>query len=202
MENLIGKAIADLQVGKMIIIVDSESRENEGDLMMAGEFITPEKMAFIIRHTGGVVCVPIASVIAKKFALAPMVDNSTDKFKTPFTVSVDSTKTKTGISAMDRCLTVKTLVDDEARSEDLLRPGHVFPLVAQDGGVKVRPGHTEASIELCKLAGLKPVAVISEMMADDGTMMRGRELEQFAKEHNIILISISDLIIDKTLFKC
>ncbi|OGH58645.1 MAG: 3,4-dihydroxy-2-butanone-4-phosphate synthase [Candidatus Magasanikbacteria bacterium RIFCSPHIGHO2_01_FULL_33_34] len=194
MKDSIQKAIVDLQAGKMIIIVDDENRENEGDLMMAGEFVTTEKMAFMIRYTGGVVCVPISSTIAKKFALAPMVDNSTDKFKTPFTVSVDSIKTKTGISALDRCVTIKTFVDDIAVVSDLSRPGHIFPLIAQDGGVKVRQGHTEASIELCKLAGLKPVAVISEMMMDDGSMMRGENLVRFAKENDLSLVSIAGIL--------
>ncbi|MDP2693030.1 MAG: 3,4-dihydroxy-2-butanone-4-phosphate synthase [bacterium] len=194
MLNTIEKAIEDLKEGKMVIIVDDESRENEGDLMMSAEFCSPEKMAFMIRHTGGVVCVPIIKSIADKFKLGPMVENNTDKFSTPFTVSVDAVKTKTGISAEDRCRTVRTFVDDSAVLNDLSRPGHVFPLIAQDGGVSVRQGHTEASVELCRLAGLKPVAVISEMMNDDGTMMRGKDLKNFSKQWNIPLISIKDII--------
>ncbi len=194
MKELIEKTIKDFAEGKMVIIVDDANRENEGDLVMAAEFCTPEKMAFMIRYTGGVVCVPLSKEIAEKFKLEPMIKNNTDKFNTPFAVSVDAVKTKTGISAEDRCITVKTFVEENAVAEDLSRPGHIFPLIAQDEGLKARQGHTEASVELCKLAGLKPIAVISEMMNDDGTMMRGKELEEFSKKFNIPLIYIKNII--------
>ena len=190
----IKKAIADLRVGKMIVIVDDERRENEGDLMMAAEFVTPEKMAFIIRHTGGVVCAPISREIADKLKLTPMVKDNQDKFTTPFTVSVDSVKTNTGISAADRCLTARMLASANAGPTDLTRPGHLFPLVAKAGGVLERAGHTEAAVDLCRLANLRPAAVISELMARDGTMMRAAALKKFAKRHKLTLISISDLI--------
>lgn len=190
----IEKVLADLRAGKMIIIVDDEKRENEGDLMMAAEFVTVEKMAFIIRHTGGVVCTPISSSIADQFKLAPMVKNNNNKFETPFTISVDAVKTNTGISAADRCLTAQTLARTGAEPEDLYRPGHLFPLIAKAGGVRERPGHTEAAIDLCRLAGLRLVALISELMADDGTMMQRGELKEFARKHNLTLLSIANLI--------
>ena len=179
----------------MIIVLDDEDRENEGDLVIAAEHITPEKMAFIIRHTGGVVCLSLDNEIANKIDLPPMVDRNTSKRETPFTVSIEANEgVTTGISAEDRTKTILTAIDENAKPEDLSRPGHVFPLRAQDGGVLWRAGHTEASVDLCKIAGQKPAAVISELMHDNGTMMRGEELKSFAEEHNLTVISVADII--------
>ncbi len=179
----------------MVIVVDDEDRENEGDLVVAAEHMTPEKMAFIIRHTGGVVCLSMSNDIADRLQLPPMVSRNTSSRGTPFTVSIEAAAgVTTGISAADRSHTVLTAASPVARPEDLNHPGHVFPLRASDGGVLVRAGHTEASVDLCRLSGLRTVAVISELMHDDGTMMRLPELEKFAKEHDIVIVSIADLI--------
>ncbi len=195
MNNKIEQAIEDIKSGKMIIVLDDEDRENEGDLVIAAEHITPEKMAFIIRHTGGVVCLSLDNEIANKIDLPPMVDRNTSKRETPFTVSIEANEgVTTGISAEDRTKTILTAIDENAKPEDLSRPGHVFPLRAQDGGVLWRAGHTEASVDLCKIAGQKPAAVISELMHDNGTMMRGEELKSFAEEHNLTVISVADII--------
>lgn len=191
----IPKAMEALQAGSFVIVVDDQDRENEGDLVIAADHITEEKMAFMIRHTGGVVCLPLSNSIADQLDLPPMVEENTSMFGTPFTVSVEAAEgVSTGISAKDRAQTVKTAISTVAKPEDLRRPGHVFPLRAQDGGVLVRAGHTEASIDLCRLAGLRHGAVLSELMHDDGTMMRLPSLTEFAKEHDIPIISIADLI--------
>lgn len=193
--NNIEQAIADLKEGKMIIVTDDENRENEGDLVIAAEFITAEKMAFIIRHTGGVVCLSLENTIADQLNLPSMVQNNNSQNKTAFTVSIEAAEgITTGISAEDRAKTVLTAVAIGAKPEDLRRPGHIFPLRAVDGGVLCRAGHTEASVDLCRLSKLKPAAVISELINDDGTMMRLPELKKFAKEHGLSLISIADLI--------
>ncbi|PIR53124.1 bifunctional 3,4-dihydroxy-2-butanone-4-phosphate synthase/GTP cyclohydrolase II [Candidatus Peregrinibacteria bacterium CG10_big_fil_rev_8_21_14_0_10_49_10] len=188
-------AITALQEGRFVIIVDDENRENEGDLVLAADCISEEKMAFIIRHTGGVVCLPMSNAIADQLDLPPMVRQNTSKYGTPFTVSVEAAEgVATGISAKDRAHTVKTAVSTVAKAEDLSRPGHIFPLRSCAGGVLVRAGHTEASVDLCTLAGLRHAAVLSELMHDDGTMMRVPSLTDFAQEHNIPIISIEDLI--------
>ena len=193
--NSIEQGIEALKKGEMIIVVDDEDRENEGDLVIAAEHITPEKMAFIIRHTGGVVCLSLANEIADRFELPPMVEKNTSKRETPFTVSIEAAEgITTGISAEDRATTVKKIIDEDSQASDLSRPGHVFPLRAQDGGVLWRGGHTEASVDLCRLSGLKPVAVISELMHDDGTMMRRSALQNFAKEHGLATVTVADLI--------
>lgn len=188
-------ALDALRSGQMVIVIDDEDRENEGDLVLPAEFVTSEKMAFFIRHTGGVVCMPLSNAIADQLELPPMVSQNTSKLKTPFTVSIEAAEgVTTGISAEDRTKTILAAINPVARPEDLSRPGHVFPLRAQDGGVLWRAGHTEASVDLCILAGLRAGAVISELMKDDGTMMRLPDLQKFSKEHNIPLISIADLI--------
>ena len=195
MFDTIDKAIADIKVGKMIIVADDENRENEGDLVIAAEHITPEKMAHIIRNTGGVVCLSLNNELADKIDLPPMVANNTSKRETPFTVSIEAADgVTTGISAEDRVTTILKAVNQDALPDDLSRPGHVFPLRAKDGGVLWRGGHTEASVDLCKLAGLKPAAVISELMHDDGTMMRLPALKEFAENNNLTLVSVADLI--------
>lgn len=191
----IPEALNALRAGRMIIVVDDEERENEGDLVIAAEHITEEQMAFIIQHTGGVVCLALSNDIADQLDLPPMVSENTSKRGTPFTVSVEAAENiTTGISARDRTETIQAAINPVAKSTDLSRPGHVFPLRAQDGGVLVRAGHTEASVDLCRLAGLRTGAVISELMHPDGTMMRLASLKQFSSDHDIPLISIADLI--------
>lgn len=191
----IAQAMDALRTGQFVIVVDDEDRENEGDLVVAADRITTEQMAFIIRHTGGVVCMPVSNAIADMLELPPMVESNTSKHGTPFTVSIEAAEgVTTGISAEDRAHTVRTAVSTVAKPKDLRRPGHIFPLRAEDGGVLVRAGHTEASVDLCRLAGLREAAVLSELMHDDGTMMRLPALKNFAKEHEIPIISIADLI--------
>ncbi|MCS7205400.1 MAG: bifunctional 3,4-dihydroxy-2-butanone-4-phosphate synthase/GTP cyclohydrolase II [Leptospiraceae bacterium] len=191
----IENAIEELKQGKMIILVDSEDRENEGDLVVAGEFATPEVINFMATYGRGLICVPMESERIKKLQLERMVKQNNDIYRTAFTVSVDAAKgITTGISAYDRARTVQVLIDDNAKPEDLVKPGHIFPLEAVPGGVIRRAGHTEASVDLCKLAGLKPVAVICEIMNDDGTMARLPQLITFAKKHNLNIYKIEDLI--------
>lgn len=193
--SLIDAAIDALQRGKFVIVVDDEDRENEGDLFMAAEHVTEESMAFIIRHTGGVVCLPMSNAIADQLDLPPMVERNTSKFGTPFTVSIEAaTGVTTGISAADRARTVHVAAQPTAQPSDFVRPGHIFPLRATNGGVLNRAGHTEALIDLCRMAGLREVGVLSELMHDNGTMMRLPSLKAFAKEHDIPLISIADLV--------
>lgn len=184
-----------LRAGRMIVVVDDEARENEGDLVMAAELISAEAMAFIIRHTGGVVCLALSNSIADRLDLPPMVVHNTSEHRTPFTVSIEAASgVTTGISAGDRAQTVRTAINPVARSEDLRRPGHVFPLRAQDGGVLWRAGHTEAAVDLCRLSGLSEGAVISELMHADGTVMQLDSLCSFATVHNVPIVSIADLI--------
>ncbi|MFA4830742.1 MAG: bifunctional 3,4-dihydroxy-2-butanone-4-phosphate synthase/GTP cyclohydrolase II [Patescibacteria group bacterium] len=193
--NTIEAAIEAIRKGEMIIVVDDENRENEGDLVMAAEHATVEKMAFIIRRTGGVVCLSLDNIIADRLDLPPMVARNTSKRETPFTVSIEAAEgVDTGISAADRVKTILTAIDGNAKPADLSRPGHVFPLRAQNGGVLWRGGHTEASVDLCRMAKLKPAAIISELMHDDGKMMRFPALVKFAKEHNLIIVSVADII--------
>lgn len=191
----ITQAVDALRQGRMIIVVDDPDRENEGDLVFAAEFASAEKLAFMIRYTGGVVCLAMSNRIADRLELPPMVDRNTSKFGTPFTVSIEAVEgVTTGISAADRAKTISTAINDSAQASDLSRPGHVFPLRAQDGGVLVRAGQTEASVDLCRIASLREGAVISELMHDDGTMMRMPAIQRFAKEHDILVVTIADLI--------
>ncbi len=191
----IADALAALKAGTFLIVVDDADRENEGDLVLAAEHMTEEKMAFLIRYTGGTICLPLQNAIADALDLPPMVERNTSRLGTPFTVSVDAAEgTTTGISAADRCRTVLAAADPSTRAGDFRRPGHIFPLRAQDGGVLVRAGHTEASVDLCRLAGLRSVGVLSELMNDDGTMMRMPELIAFGRTHGLPIISIADLI--------
>ncbi len=194
-DSLIEQAIQALKKGEFVIVVDDEGRENEGDLVLAAEHATAEKLAFIIRNTGGVVCLALSNEIADRLDLPAMVLHNTSKRATPFTVSIEAKDgIDTGISAADRAHTIRTAIDRKATADDLSRPGHVFPLRAQDGGVLWRSGHTEASVDLCRLGGLREGAVISELMKQDGTMMRLPELKAFAKKHKIPLIAVKDLI--------
>ncbi len=195
----ISQAIEALRQGKMIIVVDGKDRENEGDLVVAAEHIDTAKMAFFIRHTGGVVCLSLSNAIADQLDLPPMVRRNTSARGTPFTVSIEAAHgISTGISAADRAETVRAAINQVAIPDDLSRPGHVFPLRASEGGVLVRAGHTEASVDLCRLAGLRQGAVISELMQEDGTMMRQAELQEFALKHDIAIIMIADLIAYRT----
>lgn len=195
--NTIEEAIADIKKGKMIVVVDDEDRENEGDLVCAAEFATPANINFMITHGRGLVCVPMLSDLANKLKITPMVDKNQDPKGTAFTVSVDATQkhgVSTGISAFDRAKTIEVMLDEKSTAEDLSRPGHIFPLVAKEGGVLQRAGHTEASIDIARLAGLKPMGVICEIINEDGQMSRLPELQLFVKKHKLKLISIADLI--------
>ena len=181
--------------GEIVVVTDDDDRENEGDLVMAAVHATPEKMAFIIRNTAGIVCTPVTSELAHRLRLAPMVAENDAPHGTAFTVSVDYKHgTTTGISADDRVATVRNLANNNAGAADFVRPGHVFPLIAKDGGVLMRSGHTEAAIDLCRLAKLEPVGVICELVNDDGTVMRGPQIKAFAEKHKFKQISVDELI--------
>lgn len=184
-----------LRRGRMIIIIDDENRENEGDLMIAAEKVTPEAINFMATHARGLICVSVTPQRAAELKLPLMVSENTSNFETPFTVSVDARQgTTTGISAHDRAATVLSLVDPDTRPEDLARPGHVFPLQAREGGVLVRAGQTEASLDLARIAGLKPAGVICEVMKEDGTMARMPDLEEFSRRHDIPIITVEEII--------
>ncbi|HLH95590.1 MAG TPA: 3,4-dihydroxy-2-butanone-4-phosphate synthase [Xanthobacteraceae bacterium] len=181
--------------GEIVVVADDDDRENEGDLFVAAAHCTPEKMAFIIRNTSGIVCAPLASEEAKRLHLDPMVALNDAPLGTAFTVSVDVRHgLTTGISAEERSNTVRALANGNAGADDFVRPGHVFPLVAKEGGVLMRSGHTEACVDLCRLAGLPPVGVLAELMNDDGTVLRGPGVVAFAKRHGLQYVSIADLI--------
>jgi len=192
--NTIEEAIEDIKKGKMLIVVDDEDRENEGDLLMAAEKADKEDINFMIKEGRGLVCTPLSEKRIDELELSPMVKENTETHKTAFTVSVDHKDTTTGISAGERALTIKKLVDENAKKEDFKKPGHVFPLKAKSGGVLRRAGHTEAAVDLAKLAGLKEAGVICEIIKEDGTMARLPELKEFAEEHDLKLITIADLI--------
>ena len=188
-------AIEDIKVGRMIIIVDDEDRENEGDLTMAAEMVTPEAVNFMATHGRGLICVPMMGERLEELSLPLMVQKNTAPLSTAFTVSVDALNgTTTGISAHDRSITIKALVEDGTKPEDLGRPGHIFPLRYVEGGVLKRTGQTEASVDICRIAGLKEAAIICEIMADDGQMARMPALEDFASNHDLKIISVADLI--------
>src|SRR5437588_3860358 len=188
-------AVAAFARGELIIVADDDDRENEGDLLVAASLCAPEKMAFIIRHTSGIVCAPLAPEEARRLHLDPMVARNDAPLGTAFTVSVDARHgLTTGISAEERTNTVRALANGNMGAGDFVRPGHVFPLAAKEGGVLMRSGHTEACVDLCKLAGLPSVEVLAELMNDDGTVMRGRAVREFAKKHRLEQISIANLI--------
>ena len=192
--NTIEEAILDIQLGKMVIVVDDEDRENEGDLVMAAEKVKPEDVNFMATYGKGLICVPITESRASTLGLDEMVKKNTDVFRTNFTVSVDALETTTGISAVERAKTIQLLTNDRAMNKDFRKPGHIFPLIAQEGGVLKRAGHTEATIDLATLAGLKPVGVICEIINDDGTMARLNDLMIYKNKHGLKIISIKDLI--------
>ena len=188
-------AIADIRDGRMVILVDDEERENEGDLTLAAEFVTPEAINFMARHGRGLICLSITEEKAHSLQLPPMVHDNSSAFGTAFTVSIEARRgVSTGISAHDRATTIRTAIAKNARPEDLVRPGHVFPLIARKGGVLVRTGQTEGSVDLARLAGCVPAGVICEIMNEDGTMARMQDLKVFAAEHRLKIVSIKDLI--------
>ncbi len=188
-------AIAAIGRGEMVVVVDDEDRENEGDLIMAAEFVTAEKMAFMINHTSGVLCASITNERADELDLPLMVAQNTEAMRTAYTVTVDYRYgTSTGISAADRALTIRSLADPTAQAADFARPGHVFPLRARPGGVLKRAGHTEATVDLATMAGLKPAGVLCEVVNQDGTMARVPDLIEFCKEHDLVFISIADMV--------
>jgi 3,4-dihydroxy 2-butanone 4-phosphate synthase/GTP cyclohydrolase II len=191
----IDAAIKAFAKGEIVVVTDDDDRENEGDLFVAASLCTPEKMAFIIRNTSGIVCAPLGVELARRLHLDPMVAENDAPLGTAFTVTVDVRHgLTTGISAEERCNTVRALANDNSGAADFVRPGHVFPLLAREGGVLMRSGHTEACVDLCRLAGLPPVGVLSELMKDDGTVMRGPEVTAFAAKHQLAQVSIADLI--------
>ncbi|CDI48727.1 bifunctional 3,4-dihydroxy-2-butanone-4-phosphate synthase/GTP cyclohydrolase II [Clostridium tetani] len=192
--NSIEEAISDIKEGKMVIVVDDEDRENEGDLLMAAEKVTPEYINFMIKYGRGLVCMPIIGQRLKELNLNQMVDINTDTNGTAFTVSIDSMDTTTGISAYERAHTISKVLDSSVKGEDFKRPGHVFPLEAREGGVLKRAGHTEASVDLARLAGFYPAGVICEIVGEDGKMARLPQLMEYSKEHNLKIINIADLI--------
>jgi len=187
------KAIKALQEGKIILVTDDEDRENEGDLICSAESATTENVNFIATYAKGLICTPMSREIAQKLMFDPMVANNTDNHETAFTVSVDYKDTTTGISAEERGLTARMCVAEDVRPADFRRPGHMFPLIAKDGGVLERNGHTEATVDLMRLAGLKPCGLCCEIMREDGTMMRAEELHAFAKEHKLPYMTIKEL---------
>ncbi|GGD01313.1 bifunctional 3,4-dihydroxy-2-butanone-4-phosphate synthase/GTP cyclohydrolase II [Pontibacillus salipaludis] len=194
MFDSIQDALNDLKQGKVVIVCDDEDRENEGDLIALAEHATPEVINFMITYGKGLVCTPVTEELADRLELFPMVERNTDPHGTAFTVSIDHKTTSTGISAAERSVTVQQLLNPEAKSQDFKRPGHVFPLLAKEGGVLRRAGHTEAAVDLAKLAGGEPAGVICEIIKDDGEMARVPDLRQMADEHNLKMITIQDLI--------
>lgn len=192
--NTIEEAIEDIRNGRMVVVVDDEDRENEGDLIIAAEKVTPEAINFMATHARGLICVPMEGRRLDELELNPMVSQNTETMGTAFTVSVDAADVTTGISAFERAHTVKKLIDPRTRPEDLRRPGHIFPLRAKEDGVLRRAGHTEAAVDLARLAGLYPAGVICEIMNPDGTMARVPQLYKFCQEHGLKLITIADLI--------
>ncbi len=188
------QAIEDIKHGKMVVMIDDEDRENEGDLVYAATFSTPEHVNFMASEAKGLICVAISKEIADRLQLQPMVANNDSQYETAFTVSVDAREATTGISAYERDMTIKLLASPISTPGDLVRPGHIFPLIAKEGGVLVRTGHTEGSVDLCKLAGLAPSAVICEIIREDGQMARRDDLEVFAKKHGLNIVYISDLV--------
>jgi 3,4-dihydroxy 2-butanone 4-phosphate synthase len=188
-------AVRAIARGEMVVVVDDQDRENEGDIVVASELVTPQHIAFMMNHARGLVCVAMEGEQLDALDIPLMVRNNTESLKTAFTVSVDYIPgTTTGISAADRAATVRALLSDASRPEEFARPGHIFPLRAHPRGVQARPGHTEAAVELARLAGLKGSGVICEVANDDGTMSRLPDLEKFAERHNLLLVTIEDLI--------
>jgi len=192
--NTIEEALADLRVGKIIVTVDDPDRENEGDLVCAAEFATLENVNFMASYAKGLICMPMSRDLTEKLNLQQMVANNTDNHATAFTVSIDHVSTTTGISALERSVTAMKCVAEDAKPADFRRPGHMFPLEAKAGGVLERMGHTEATVDLMRIAGLKECGLCCEIMREDGTMMRTTELLEFARQHQLKIITVADLI--------
>jgi 3,4-dihydroxy 2-butanone 4-phosphate synthase len=194
-EGRLTRAVKDLRRGNPVILVDDFDRENEADLIVAAERISIEAMAMLIRECSGIVCLCLTEETCERLELPPMVSSNESRFTTPFTVSIEARKgVTTGVSAADRVTTIRTAIANNAMASDLTRPGHVFPLRAAVGGVLERQGHTEGSVELARLAGLKPAAVLCELTNPDGTMAKGTDIETFAARHNMVVISIAELV--------
>ena len=191
--NTIEEALTALKQGKIILVTDDEDRENEGDLICAAEFATQENINFMATYGKGLICMPMSAAHARRLGLTMMVEDNTDNHQTAFTVSIDHKDTSTGISAADRSMTAMKCIQEDARPEDFRRPGHMFPLVARKGGVLIRNGHTEATVDLMRLAGLKECGLCCEIMASDGTMMQADQLHQLAREHDLVFVTISEL---------
>ena len=200
--NTIEEALQALRNGEVILVTDDEDRENEGDLICAAEFATTENVNFMASQAKGLICRPMSKAFTQKLGLPQMVEQNTDNHATAFTVSIDHVDTTTGISAYERSVTALKCVEDDAKPEDFRRPGHMFPLEAKQGGVLVRTGHTEATVDLCRLAGLKECGLCCEIMADDGHMMRTPELQEFAQKHQIKFITIADLVAYRRKTEC
>jgi len=189
------EAVKDLQRGRFIILIDDENRENEGDLVLAAEKATPSRLNFMLKEARGIMCVPMEGKRLDELEIPLMVKNNTDRFNTPFTVSVDAKNNiTTGVSVNDRIATLQVLMEHSSKPSDLVRPGHMFPLRAASNGVLERQGHTEAAVDMMRLAGMNPVAVIAEIMKDNGEMAKLEELMEFAQKHKINIITISDLV--------
>lgn len=191
--NTIEQALQDLRDGKLILVTDDPQRENEGDLIAGAKFANQETMNFMATHGKGLICLPLSEQMAARLHLTPMTSDNTDNHKTAFTLSVDHVTTSTGISAQERAITAKACADSQSPPEDFRRPGHLFPLIAKSGGVPERNGHTEATVDLCRLAGLAPCGFCCEIKSPDGSMMRTEELKEFAREHHLTMVSISGL---------
>ncbi|MGM0534126.1 MAG: bifunctional 3,4-dihydroxy-2-butanone 4-phosphate synthase/GTP cyclohydrolase II [Campylobacterota bacterium] len=187
-------AIEEIKQGKMVVMMDDEDRENEGDLVYAANFSTPGKVNFMASYAKGLICVSLSKEVSTRLQLQPMVTDNTSCHETAFTISVDATDAKTGISAEERDMTIKILANKISKPQELVKPGHIFPLVAKEGGVLERTGHTEGSVDLCELAGINKVAVICEIMKEDGSMARKPDLEVFAQEHDMKIVYVSDLV--------
>jgi 3,4-dihydroxy 2-butanone 4-phosphate synthase/GTP cyclohydrolase II len=192
--NTIEEAILDIRDGKIVVVVDDKRRENEGDIVMAAEKVTPQSINFMAKSGGGLICMPIVKERLVELNIGMMVADNTDTHKTAFTVSVDAADTTTGISAHERAYTIQKIIDPRSKPDDFNKPGHIFPLESKKGGVLVRAGHTEAAVDLARLAGLYPAGVICEIMNEDGTMARVPELKEYVKKHQLKLITIADLI--------
>lgn len=193
-EKRVLEAIEAIRNGEMVIMIDDEDRENEGDLVYAAAFSTPEKVNFLTKEARGLICVAVEKELAKKLDLEPMVKSNTSNHETAFTISIDATECTTGISSPERDMTIKLMADPTTKPSDFVKPGHIFPLTAKDGGVLVRTGHTEGSVDLCKLAGVAGVGVICEIIKDDGEMARRDDLEIFGEKHNLKTVFIADMI--------
>ena len=194
MFDSIEDALIDLKKGKVVIVCDDEDRENEGDFIGLADYVTPDMINFMAKEGRGLICVPIQQDLAEKLDLPPMVTSSSDPRKTAFTVSIDHKETSTGISAYERAFTISKMIESDTLSSEFTRPGHIFPLIAKDGGVLSRNGHTEAAVDLAKLAGANPIGIIVEILKEDGTMARVKDLKLIAEKFDLKMITIQDLI--------